>query len=260
MIRADGMLRAAAACAALAGLVALGACATRPPASDTEAVQEFEQTNDPLEPTNRFFYRLDDSLQENLLKPAARGYIAITPKPVRNSLHNFIANLGSTVLFVDDVSQANPHRAGDTFMRFVINSTIGLAGFLDVASGLGYRPHDTDFGVTLALWGIPSGPFLYLPVIGPSSIRAVTGFAVDQAANPFDYVPTGLGLHTLNWATYGVGAVDSYSRIYKEYDAAKAGALDPYATFRSLYRQHTEAEIAAAKADTRGSQPAFYKQ
>jgi phospholipid-binding lipoprotein MlaA len=260
MKRAAGYLNAAMAVSALASLVSLGACATRPPASDPEALQEFDQTNDPLEPTNRFFYGVDDTLQRYTFKPAAQAYVAVTPAPVRNSLHNFIANLGSPVLLVDDVSQAKPKRATDTVMRFVINSTLGLAGFFDFAKGLGFPAHDSNFGVTLALWGIPSGPFLYLPIVGPSSVRGVTGFAVDQAVNPFDYVPTGLGLHTLNWATYVVGAVDTYSRIYKDYDREKAGALDPYATFRSLYRQYTKAEIEAARADQRGSQPAYYKQ
>jgi phospholipid-binding lipoprotein MlaA len=253
-------LSQAAAAASFAGLLSLGACATRPPASDMEATQEFEQTNDPLEPTNRFFYDVDDKLQRYALKPVSQVYSTVTPSPVRDSLRNFIANLGSPVLFADDVTQAKPRRASDTFVRFVINSTIGIGGFFDFAKGLGIPAHDSSFAVTLALWGIPSGPFLYLPVLGPSSVRDATGFGVDTAANPFNYVPTGLGLHTLSQASTGVGAVDTYARIGPEYDRAKAGALDPYATFRSLYRQHTQAEIDAARADTRGSQPAFYKQ
>jgi phospholipid-binding lipoprotein MlaA len=83
---------------------------------------------------------------------------------------------------------------------------------------------------------------------------------VDAAVNPFNYVPTGLGLHTLNWVTFGLGAVDTRSRYLADLDRVKASALDPYATFRSLYRQHTQSEIEAARADTRGSMPAFYKQ
>ncbi len=239
--------------ATLALPLVVGACATKPPASDAEATQEFNQTNDPLEPTNRFFYRVDNTLERYTIRPVAQGYVYAVPGPVRTGLHNVLANLTSPVLFADDVTQANPRRAGDTFMRFVINSTVGGLGVFDVAKGWGYAAHDTDFGVTLALWGVPAGPFLYLPLLGPSSVRGAAGTAADVALDPFTYVPRGYGLLTLNWARYGLGTVDKYARYMNDLDHVRAGALDPYATFRSLYRQNLESEIAAAKADRRGS-------
>jgi phospholipid-binding lipoprotein MlaA len=258
-MRAVRPIRAAAAMSLLS-VLGLGACATRPPASDTEATQEFNQTNDPLEPTNRFFYDVNDKIDRYSLKPVAQAYVYVTPEPVRNGIHNALANLGSPVLFVDDVSQANPRRAGDTFMRFLINSSIGVLGIFDVAKGFGYAAHDNSFGITLALWGVPEGPYLYLPVLGPNTARSATGFAVDQAADPFNYVPTGLGLHTFNWATTIIGAVDTRSRYLNDVDRVKASALDPYATFRSLYRQHSQAEIDAARADQRATTPDWYSQ
>jgi len=239
--------RALTAAALAAGALGLGACATRPPASDAEATQEYEQTNDPLEPTNRFFYRVDDTLDRYTLKPLAQGYIAVVPTAGRTGIHNVLANLSSPVLFADDVSQANPRHAGDTFVRFVVNSTIGVAGIFDVAKGLGYPGHDTNFGITLGLWGVPTGPYLYLPFIGPSSPRAILGRGADTVLDPFTWVPHGYGLVTLNWARYGVGIVDTRAEYMSDLEHIKAGALDPYATFRSLYRQNINAQVEAAR-------------
>jgi phospholipid-binding lipoprotein MlaA len=241
--------RLAALLSLTAAVSGLSACATRPPASDTAASQEFEQTNDPLEPTNRFFYRFDNTLDKYTLKPIAQGYVAVIPAPVRTGLHNVLSNLSSPVLFGNDVLQAHPRYAGDTLSRFLINSTIGIGGVFDVAKGFGIKPHDTGFNITLAVWGVPSGPFLYLPILGPSSPRGVAGFAGDIALDPFTYVPHGYGLLTLNWARYGLGVIDTRASLLPDLDRIKANALDPYATIRSLYRQHTESEIEKFRHD-----------
>jgi phospholipid-binding lipoprotein MlaA len=252
--------RSLAAAAFAAGALTLSGCATKPPATDADAVQEYEQTNDPLEPTNRFFYRVNDSLDRYTLKPIAEGYMFVVPTPVRSGVHNVLANLSSPVLFADDVSQANPQHAGDTFMRFVINSTIGGAGVFDVAKGLGYPAHDTDFGVTLGLWGVPTGPFLFLPFVGPSSPRALLGRGADTVLDPFSWVPHGYGLKTVNWARYGVGIVDLRAEFMSDIDHVKASALDPYATFRSLYRQNTKSQVEAAKNPAPTTTPSWGTQ
>jgi phospholipid-binding lipoprotein MlaA len=254
------MLGRVVLCAAVPALLGLAACATRPPASDPDALADYEQTNDPLEPTNRVFYKVDDALDTYALKPVAQAYVYVTPTPVRRGAHNFLANLGFPVLFANDVAQAKPRRAGDTFMRFVINSTVGVVGVFDVAKGWGYPGHDTDFGVTLGLWGVPEGPFLYLPVLGPSSPRGVVGYGVDAALNPFNYVPKGYGLRTFSWATTGLGIIDTRADLLPDLDKVKASALDPYATFRSLYRQHVQSQIEAARSDNRSTPPAWNAQ
>jgi phospholipid-binding lipoprotein MlaA len=243
-----------------AGALALSGCATKPPASDADAVQDYEQTNDPLEPTNRFFYRVDDTLDRTTLKPIAEGYVFVVPAPVRTGVHNVLANLTSPVLFADDVTQANPQHAGDTFMRFVINSTIGGVGVFDVAKGFGYPAHTTNFGITLALWGVPAGPFLYLPFVGPSSPRAVAGRGADTVLDPFTWVPRGYGLLTVNWARYGVGIVDERAAYLSDIEHVKASALDPYATFRSLYRQNTNSQVEAAKHPAPTTPPSWETQ
>jgi len=242
------------------GALALAGCATKPPASDADALQDYQQTNDPLEPTNRFFYRVNDTLDRYTLKPIAQGYIIVVPTPVRTGVHNALANLSSPVLFADDVSQANPRHAGDTFMRFVINSTAGAAGVFDVAKSLGYPPHDTNFGITLALWGVPAGPYLYLPFIGPSSPRAIVGRGADTVLDPFTWVPRGYGLLTLNWARYGLGIIDLRASYMSDIDHVKASALDPYATFRSLYRQNINSQIEAARHSQDASPPSWSAQ
>jgi phospholipid-binding lipoprotein MlaA len=235
-------------------------CATRPPPTEPEALAEYQQTNDPLEPTNRFFYRINSGIDAVVFKPAAIGYRAIFPRPVRNALHNVLANLASPVILTNDILQTKPRRAGDTFMRFLINSTVGIGGFMDVATDLGYPRHDTDFGVTLALWGADPGPFLFLPVIGPSDPRDAAGFGVGILMDPFTWVGQGAVVTALDWSRYVVSAADARERVLDEVDNIKKTALDPYATFRSLYRQHRQSEIEQTQNDNRATVPAWYPQ
>jgi len=227
---------------------ALSACATKPPASDPDALEEYQQTNDPLEPTNRFFFKVDNALERYTIRPLSKVYVTVLPQPVRNGLHNIIVNLHDPVTFVDDVGQANATRAGVMVGRFVINTTLGIGGAFDIADRMGLAPHSTDFGVTLATWGIPGGPYLYLPLLGPGSPRGVVGYGIDIAANPFTWVPHGYGLLTMNTVRGGVAIVDEYSRFSGDLDHIRAGALDPYATFRSLYRQNMAAQVKDAEA------------
>ncbi len=232
-------------CLAAAGCLA--GCATPPPASDKDAVAEYEQTNDPLEPTNRFFYRVNNALDSAVLKPVAQGYTYVVPGPVRDSVHNLLGNLGAPVLLVDDIGQGNPYHATQTLWRFMINSTVGVGGLFDVAKAAGVPGHDTSFGVTLGVWGIPAGPYLYLPAVGPTSPRAVAGRGIDAAADPFTWVPSGYGLLTLNTARTGLTVIDARATFASDIDHVTAGALDPYATFRSLYRQNAQAQVEDAR-------------
>ncbi len=243
---------------ALAAIWGLAACATKPPASDAAAVQEYEQNDDPYEPANRVGYAINDGLDTYILAPVARAYVYAVPSAVRRPIHNVLQNLTSPALFINDVIQTKPRRAGDTFVRFVVNTTVGLGGLFDVAADLGYPYHDSDFGETLALWGVPEGPFLFLPVVGPSNPRDATGFGVDVAFDPLTYVPSGHGLRTLEDVRIGVAAVDARSRVLKEVDSIKKTALDPYATFRSLYRQNRESTIEAVRTEDRATVPNWY--
>ncbi len=236
----------------------LAACAARPPASDQEAVREFNENNDPYEPANRVGYAISNGLDTYILAPVARAYVFVLPEGVRRPVHNLLRNMTSPALFINDVIQTKPRRAGDTFVRFVVNTTAGVGGLFDVAAELGYPYHDNSFGTTLALWGVPEGPFLFLPVLGPSNPRDGVGYGVDIAFDPLTYAPSGHGLRTLGLARTGLTAVDSRSRVLNEVDSIKKTALDPYATFRSLYRQNRESTIEEDRDDHRATVPNWY--
>lgn len=245
---------------ALGALVALAGCATPPPADDADAMAEFKEADDPIEPTNRVFYVVNDGLDTYLLRPAAKAYRYAVPQPVRNGVHNVLSNLGSPVLITADMLQGKPRRTGDAVMRFLINSTIGLVGIFDVANELGYPTHDNDSGITLASWGLPEGPFLFLPILGPTNPRDATGFGADLAIDPFTWVGTGVVVSTLGWSKTGANAVDSRERVLDPVDQIKKTALDPYATFRSLYRQHRQSEIASVRDDKAATIPVWFPQ
>ena len=231
---------------------ALAGCATPPPASDPEALADFRQTNDPLEPTNRVFYFINDGLDTMLMKPAAIVYRAVLPDPVRTGIHNVLDNLDSPVRLANDALEGKPARAGDTAIRFLINTTLGVGGIFDVAKSLGIPGHETDFGLTLGYWGIPEGSFLYLPILGPSNPRDATGFGVDMAMDPITWIGRGTNAHTDGtWARTILGALDERSGLLDAIDSVKKTALDPYATFRSLYRQNRAAKLEKLRADSR---------
>ncbi len=242
-----------------AALLSLGACATRPPASDPEALAEYRENNDPIEPTNRVFYRINDGIDTYVLRPIAVGYRDFVPGAVRRPISNVLANVSAPVVFANDVLQARPRRAGDTFMRFLINTTAGVGGIFDVASDWGYPAHGTDFGLTLALWGIPDGPFLFLPVLGPSNPRDATGFAGNAVLSPFTWATFG-GDTAFNVSRFALGAVDTRERLIDPIDDIKRTALDPYATFRSLYRQNRASEVERTREVDRATVPAWFNR
>jgi phospholipid-binding lipoprotein MlaA len=253
--------RSALAAILLIGLAGtMAGCATPPPADDPEALADFKQTNDPLEPTNRVFYAINNGLDTVILRPAAQAYRFVVPGKVREGIHNMLSNLGTPVQLSNDMLEGKPRRAGDTTMRFLINSTVGVLGFFDVATGWGYPNHDSDFGMTLANWGVPEGPFLFLPVLGPSGPRDAVGFGTDIVLDPFTWVGQGAAVTALGWSRFALSAVDSRERALDAIDQIKKTALDPYATFRSLYRQHRQGQIEALQNDTRATIPVWFPQ
>ncbi len=240
------------------GIGGLGGCASPPSGSDATALADFRETNDPLEPTNRVLYAINDGIDTVLLRPLAQGYRAVTPPPVRSGVHNLLTNISTPMILANDMLQGQPTRAGDSFMRFLINTTIGIAGLIDVAKEWGYPHHDNGFGTTLALWGVGEGPFLFLPILGPSNPRDLTGFGADIALDPWTWVGGGTGKTVFNWSRIGLTAIDERERVLDAVDGIKKTALDPYATFRSLYRQHRQAEIQAVRDDKRVPQPNWF--
>jgi phospholipid-binding lipoprotein MlaA len=222
----------------------LGACAARPPADDPDAVAEFRQNNDPIEPFNRGAFAVHQTIDRYALAPVARGYRAVVPAPVRTGVRNVLANLRTPVVLANDLLQGEPRRAGDTLGRFVVNSTLGVGGIFDVAGNrLGVRGHTEDFGQTFARWGVGEGPYLFIPVLGPSNPRDLTGFGLGIAADPLIWVGQGAAVDGLLWGRTGATVVDTREDLLDTTADVERSSLDPYATYRSAYRQRRRAEI-----------------
>ena len=233
--------------AALSIAVSSG-CATPPDHSDTKSYAEFRAINDPLEPLNRTVFEFNRALDAMFLRPFADFYRLLLPPPLQNGVHNFLANLRSPVILVNDLLQGEWERAGTTTQRFIINTTAGVGGLGDPASDFGLPAHNEDFGQTLAVWGLSEGPFLMLPLIGPSNPRDATGLAVDS----FIIDPLGLlnslgaegeWLPTFLLVRFGLTAIDARAQNVEELDDLEKSSLDFYAAMRSLYRQFRTAEI-----------------
>ena len=228
-------------------LIGLAGCATRPPADDPEAVAEFEANNDPLEPFNRGMYVVNDAIDTVALRPAAVAYRTLVPGPVREGVRNVLGNLRAPTILMNDVLQGDMQRAGRTASRFLINSTLGLGGIVDVAEWqFGIRGHSEDFGQTLAVWGLGEGPYLFLPVFGPSNPRDLLGVGVDAVASPWFWFGQGEVVEILRWVRAGITVVDTREGVLDVLDTLNATSLDPYSTLRSAYRQRRTAEIRNA--------------
>ncbi len=236
------------------GLVAamtmtLGACATRPDPGDQAAVAGYEEANDPIEPLNRYFFAVNDQLLDGLiLKPAAQGYDTVLPGFAKDSVRHFLDNLRTPVILVNDMLQGEWNRAGTTITRFGINTTAGVGGLLDPATGWGYERHGEDFGQSLAVWGTGEGPYLFLPLLGPAPPRDLAGFVVDQAFDPLTYVFWNRD-SIIPPARFVVNGLDLRARNLGTLDEIERTSVDYYAALRSLYRQSRENEIANGKID-----------
>jgi phospholipid-binding lipoprotein MlaA len=222
----------------------LSACATRPPATDREAVAEFEANNDPAEPFNRAMFEVNRVVDNVVLIPTATAYRTLVPEPVRMGVRNALGNLRAPTILLNDVLQGNGARAQITAARFLINSTLGLGGLFDVAEWqFGLRGHSEDFGQTLAVWGVGEGPFLFVPVFGPTNPRDLVGTGVDAVASPWFWFGQGIEVEALRWARVGLTVVDTRESLLDSLAALERTSLDPYATLRSAYRQRRNAEI-----------------
>jgi len=241
--------------AAVAGVCLLAAgCATKPDPTDEAAVQAYNEANDPLEPMNRYFFEVNQFLDEILLKPFAGWYHLALPDPAEDGVRNFLRNLKSPVYLANDLFQGEWDRAGTTAARFVINSTIGIGGIIDVASMMDLDHHEEDFGQTLAVYGAGEGPYLHLPIIGPSNPRDATGRLVDYALDPLTWVGYIYDVSYINTARAGLDAIDTRARNLEAIDELKKGSVDFYATVRSLYRQRRNDLIKNGETEQTASQ------
>ncbi len=247
--------RGAVMAAAVLGLGLLAGCATPP--DDPDALAAFEEANDPLEPLNRYFFELNYAADELLLKPLAGWYYVALPNFAQDGVRNALRNLRSPIVLANDLFQGETERAGITVGRFLVNSTLGLAGLFDVASEMGLEYHAEDFGQTLAVHGVGEGPYLVLPLLGPSNPRDATGLVVDMLFDPLTYVGIFGGIDNIGLGAGVVEGIDTRARNLKTLDEIRKGSLDYYATLRSLYRQRRVDEINNGETPPEGVGPDF---
>lgn len=203
---------------------------------------------DPLEKTNRRTFRFNHTVDRRFWSPLTNAYQFVMPSPGRRALRRAIVNLASPAVFVNDVLQLAPLDALITIQRFTINTTIGLVGLFDPATRFGLPGHHTDFGQTLAVYGVPSGPYLILPVLGPTTARDGSGYVVDFMFQPTTYILPGLTLFiyaTIHQSSVGLAARETHA---DKLQALEASSVDFYATLRSAYYQDRVASIEARKA------------
>lgn len=204
---------------------------------------------DPLEPLNRVTYRVNDALDRNIAQPIARGYNRVVPEPVRTGVGNVFSNLGDVVVLLNDFAQLHVVDGLNSLSRVVINSTFGVLGVFDVATKGGIPKHDQDFGLTLGHYGVPSGPYLVLPLFGPSTVRDAAGFGVDQYAAPTHWMDPA-------WrnSLWGLDFVGTRARYLNATNLLEEAALDKYLFVRDAYLARRQSQLSAV----RGAAPPDY--
>lgn len=202
-----------------------------------------QANKDPLEGMNRGVYKFNQVTDKAVIKPIAKGYKAITPSPIRTGVNNFFSNLGMVTTVVNDLLQLKFAHAFTDAGRFVINTTFGIAGFIDVASMDKIEKRKEDFGQTLGYWGLGSGPYLVLPFLGPSSVRDTTGLAVDTAtSDPITYTHN-IGEIRLHNQLRAAQFIDKRTELLTATDLVDDASLDPYAFTRDAYLQRRASQI-----------------
>lgn len=216
--------------AILALALLAGGCAGPQATQDADATS----VSDPLEGMNRFFFDLNQRLDRDAGKPIAVTYKQDVPDRVRGSLHNVLDNLGGPVNVANDLLEAQFENAGIAAGRFLVNTTIGVAGIFDVATDWGMPDRDRDFGETLGTYGVPPGPYLVLPLRGSTDVRDFAGNYLDGFATPLHFVRYD-GNNYVGWMKSTLGSMDKRSSNLVTYEDIERSSVDYYATMRTIY-------------------------
>lgn len=206
------------------------------------AKAEVEEVWDPLEPVNRGIFAFNDVVDVNVFEPLARGYEYALPGAARRGIGHFFENLSYPSLLVSDVLQFKFGQAVNHTGRFLVNTTVGVAGFMDVASDWGLKPHNEDIGITMAYYGVPAGPYIVIPFLGPSNLRDVTGRVVDGFLDPFNWVAfTNASGDVRLWVPVGariMKGIHQRSLLLEDIQTAKQSSLDYYLSVQSAFYQY----------------------
>jgi len=225
-------VKAAAIVPALSAALLLAGCASMPPGAGADP-------RDPWEGYNRTMTRFNDSVDQAVLKPIATVYTKVVPSPVRTGVSNFFGNIGDVWSFVNNLLQANFEGTLYSFWRVAVNSTLGLGGILDPASEMRLDRHRKDFGMTLGRWGVPPGPYLVLPILGPSTLRDTAALPVDTWGSPINHIQDVPVRNSL----YILGGVNTRAQLLNTTDLRDQAALDPYSFTRDAFLQKRRNDV-----------------
>ena len=207
-----------------AAIVSLAGCAAAP------------SRDDPFEPMNRASYRVHEVVDGKIVKPMVQAYVDYTPHPVQRGISNFFGNIDDFFSFINDVLQGKPDKAGNDLGRVITNTAFGVLGLIDIASDAGVPKGNEDFGQTFGYWGLPQGPYIFIPVFGPTTVRDGTGWIIRAYASPIGYIPD-VATRNILW---GIGAVDLRASALQAESLINQAALDPYTFIRRSYLQRRE--------------------
>jgi phospholipid-binding lipoprotein MlaA len=219
----------------------LGGCATGPTANP----------RDPLEPFNRGVYQFNDALDRAVVRPVATVYRDVLPSPVRTGVSNFFYNLQDAWSVVNNTLQLKPEQAGNSFFRFGVNTVFGLGGVLDIATEMRIERSTEDFGQTLGRWGVGAGPYLVLPLLGPSTVRDAAALPIDMKGSPSAYIND---VAVRNSAT-ALNLLNQRSRLLQATDMLDQVALDPYTFTRDAFLQRRRSAVYDGNPPDEGGDP-----
>ena len=189
---------------------------------------------DPFESYNRAMFQFNDGLDEYIVRPVAQGYDAVLPSPVKTGISNFFSNLGDIFVILNDLLQFKFKQAASDTTRFLVNSTFGLYGLVDISTPMGLEKHNEDLGQTFATWGVPEGPYVVLPFFGPKTLRGTGGFIIETAYDPVYKIEN----EDVMWATVALRAIDERYQLLKASRIVDQAAIDKYSFVRDAYLQH----------------------
>lgn len=228
--------------AASLSIMAAGCASTGGPTTTAEVVGG-EQINDPMEGMNRGIFAFNEAVDKAVLEPVARGYRYVAPKPVRQGVRNFLRNLKSPIVMGNELLQGDFEGFANASGRLFINTILGVGGLIDIADMGGIPYEQEDFGQTLAVWGVGNGPYMIIPLLGPSTLRDGTGLLVDSFVDPVRIYLFNTDREWLHYTRMGVSAIDQREELLDLVDDLRRNSFDYYAALRSVYYQRRQALV-----------------
>lgn len=250
MKNSDSRFRTFFTVALMATALSLSSCASP---KDGVIYEGGVEIYDPLEETNRASFKFNDALDQAIAEPIARGYRAITPEIVRNSVSNFLGNLRSPINLGNQVLQGDIRGAATDLSRFMINTVFGIGGLFDVAKEIGLEHEQEDFGQTLAVWGVDNGAYMVLPFFGPSTFRDTTGLIADSLADPLRLYLFNIEEEGWYYARTAANAVAKREELLDALENLRRNSFDYYAALRSAYLQKRQSLINDENPDEYGA-------